>query len=756
MKLRVIAQVLFLFLLSGCAVQVAPTLTEIERYPFYKPPIKTVVDLRAMIQTQQSSIMEGMKKAGTPEVFGALMQQFPHARISIVEYQPGQTFRWILYRSNEDGEVKAVMNSTWDGNTPLKSYEFFIDSNDKRYIFTVPHSSGNLALKEVVRIVVKTVPGPERIVEKIVEVPGPQRIVEVPGPERIVEKIVEVPVPAEYSSRIVEKLVEKKDISLEYNVKSKVEDNFICLDFSILENYYCEGDQCLSEEVVNEVKELVENDDNMLVYPLFDRDTFRIPKTRELNKTTQEFRKFCNSPIPYTESQGDYWTTLKKCDDSIEGYACTNDKVFLEYIGREEDNKDIYFNFLLFNKNNHFIDAININLSINIYGGKITVNDIKYNKMANVSTVRENKSLKYTIIVLDDGRKMIYAVMNKKDNNKIEFISWDGKSEKIKTIFESNLDHVFLNKDNFTDFSFQLKNSIYDKYIVENNIFADILCNEIPSKSIEVVYPDRKKSNIRPIPIEYLPLTTGDKKIVGDCYIVSHRPTIGYPPGGKIDRIDIFMDNESKHADEVVINVAKKFEEYLADTGTIDQLTIWEEKCPPLAGGDLDCSSSAKQLKMSPQQPYEVYWHKKIPDREKASFPNSLLIFIGHYGEGAFHFNKERTFNFNGSLGRMTSPNYLLNVCGKPASASFDKNISAEFNNLIYAYKEISSQEAATSTFCAVDRYMAIPRGQENCISMSRWMREVRTCMKERLQSEVPSDLAFHLVGNMEEKVCRN
>ncbi|MCI5156892.1 MAG: hypothetical protein D3906_00330 [Candidatus Electrothrix sp. AUS1_2] len=350
---------------------------------------------------------------------------------------------------------------------------------------------------------------------------------------------------------------------------------------------------------------------------------------------------------------------------------------------------------------------------------------------------------------------MIYAVMNKKDNNKIEFISWDGKSEKIKTIFESNLDHVFLNKDNFTDFSFQLQNSIYDKYIVENNLFADILCNEIPSKSIEVVYPDRKKSNIRPIPIEYLPLTTGDKKIVGDCYIVSHRPTIGHPPGGKINRIDIFMDNESKHADEVVINVAKKFEEYFTDKGTIDQLTIWEEKCPPLAGGDLDCSSSAKQLKISPQQHYEVYWHKKIPDKE-APFPNSLLIFIGHYGEGAFHFNKKRIFNFNGSLGRMTSPNYLLNVCGKPASSSFDKNISAEFSNLIYAYKEISSEEAATSTFCAVDRYMAIPRGQENCISMSRWMREVRTCMKERLQSDVPSDLAFHLVGNMEEKVCRN
>jgi hypothetical protein len=46
--------------------------------------------------------------------------------------------------------------------------------------------------KETIRVVEKEVPGPERIVE--VEVPGPERIVHVPGKERVVEKIIEVPV----------------------------------------------------------------------------------------------------------------------------------------------------------------------------------------------------------------------------------------------------------------------------------------------------------------------------------------------------------------------------------------------------------------------------------------------------------------------------------------------------------------------------------------------------------------------------------
>ncbi|WLE98476.1 MAG: alpha/beta hydrolase [Candidatus Electrothrix communis] len=211
MKLTSLTQTLFLFLLSVCTVQAAPALTEIERHPFYKPPVITVNELRVMMQTQQSSIMEGMKKAGHSEVFGALMQQFPHAKISTVEYQPGETFRWILYRSNGAGEVKAAMAIVWDGNTPLKSYEFFIDTGGKRYTFAVPLLTGNLALKDifVIKTVTKviekivTVPSPERIVEKIVEIQGPERIIEkivqVPGPERIVhvpgpERIVEVPV----------------------------------------------------------------------------------------------------------------------------------------------------------------------------------------------------------------------------------------------------------------------------------------------------------------------------------------------------------------------------------------------------------------------------------------------------------------------------------------------------------------------------------------------------------------------------------
>jgi len=214
-KLKFLAHVTFLLLLSVCTAQAATTLKVIGRHPFYKPPLKSVDDLRNMMQTQQTAIMEGLQKAGTPELYTPLMQQFSQAQIQNVEYQPGETFRWMLFKPNGVGPVKAAKDIIWGGKAALSGYEFSIDAGEKRYIFSVPLFCGNLSLKEVVQIIVKTVPGPERIVEvpgpeRIVNVPGPERIVNVPGPERIVnvpgpERIVNVPGP----ERIVEKVVEK-------------------------------------------------------------------------------------------------------------------------------------------------------------------------------------------------------------------------------------------------------------------------------------------------------------------------------------------------------------------------------------------------------------------------------------------------------------------------------------------------------------------------------------------------------------------
>ena len=195
MKLKFLVQVTFLLLLSVCTAQATTTLTVIGRHPVYKPPLKSVDDLRGMMQTQQAAIRQGLQAAGANELYAPLMQQFSQADIQHVEYQAGETFHWMLFRTNGVGRVKAAQDLRWGGKATLSAYEFFIDSGDKRYLFAVPLFCGNLALKKVF----PAPPAPKEIVEKIVQVPSPERIVQVPGPERIVQ----VPGP----ERIVERFV---------------------------------------------------------------------------------------------------------------------------------------------------------------------------------------------------------------------------------------------------------------------------------------------------------------------------------------------------------------------------------------------------------------------------------------------------------------------------------------------------------------------------------------------------------------------
>ncbi len=222
MKFKFLAQAIFLLLLSVCTAQAATTLTVIGNHPFYKPPLKSVDELRGMMQSQQTAIMEGLQKAGTPELYTPLMQQFSQAQIQQVEYQPGETFHWMLFRPNGVGPVKAAQDLTWGGKAALSGYEFFIDAGDKRYIFAVPLFCGNLALKEVVHVVVKEkiikveVPGETKIEYRDRIVPGETKIEYrdriVPGETKIEYrdriKEVKVPGPIQYKDRIVEKLVE--------------------------------------------------------------------------------------------------------------------------------------------------------------------------------------------------------------------------------------------------------------------------------------------------------------------------------------------------------------------------------------------------------------------------------------------------------------------------------------------------------------------------------------------------------------------
>jgi hypothetical protein len=150
MKLKVLLQAAFLLALSVSAVQ-AVTVTDIRRNPFYAPPLTSVSDLKEMMQISQADIQDGLYQAGYPELYQPLMEQFPQATVSRVDYLPGQTFVWMLSKDNGGyGSVRAVNDMTWGGRKRIAAYEFSIHNNGTQYVFAVPLACGNLALKEVI------------------------------------------------------------------------------------------------------------------------------------------------------------------------------------------------------------------------------------------------------------------------------------------------------------------------------------------------------------------------------------------------------------------------------------------------------------------------------------------------------------------------------------------------------------------------------------------------------------------------------
>lgn len=147
MKLKVLLHAALLIVLSVCAAQ-AITVTDVRRNPFYAPPLRSVSDLRTMMQVSQEDIREGLYQAGYPELYQPLMAQFSQVPVSRVEYLPGQNFVWML--SKEYNSIRVVNDMVWGGRRALAAYEFSIYSNGVRYVFAVPLACGNLALKEIV------------------------------------------------------------------------------------------------------------------------------------------------------------------------------------------------------------------------------------------------------------------------------------------------------------------------------------------------------------------------------------------------------------------------------------------------------------------------------------------------------------------------------------------------------------------------------------------------------------------------------
>ena len=150
MKRSVFALAFFgMSMVTVCAVHAASTMTVIGRNPFYKPSLTSIEDLKVMMRDRKSDLQTGLALAGYPELFDALMAQFPEAAIEPVEISRGETLEWMLYKREGKGKVRLAKDVTWGGERPLPAFAFFVDKDGRRYAFVVPLDCGNLSLKGV-------------------------------------------------------------------------------------------------------------------------------------------------------------------------------------------------------------------------------------------------------------------------------------------------------------------------------------------------------------------------------------------------------------------------------------------------------------------------------------------------------------------------------------------------------------------------------------------------------------------------------
>ena len=144
-KFLTVAAILLLSLWAG-SINAATTLEELGRHPFYKPPLTSAEDLLSMISSRQAEIEEGLIKAGRPDLFESLMEQYQTADVRTVDFVPGQGFEWMFFKTRGKGNVKIARDVVLGNEKTIPGYQFEIESMGQRYILGFPVACGNLAL----------------------------------------------------------------------------------------------------------------------------------------------------------------------------------------------------------------------------------------------------------------------------------------------------------------------------------------------------------------------------------------------------------------------------------------------------------------------------------------------------------------------------------------------------------------------------------------------------------------------------------
>jgi len=120
--------------------------------PFSQSELKSVDDLRQMVESSRADLKNGFERVGAADLFEGFVTQVNQGDIETIEVEPGQKMQWMIFRSAR--AVKVITDLVWAGEEPFTAYRLHVDQSGTRHPFIIPVTCGNVAL-----VPATTVPG---------------------------------------------------------------------------------------------------------------------------------------------------------------------------------------------------------------------------------------------------------------------------------------------------------------------------------------------------------------------------------------------------------------------------------------------------------------------------------------------------------------------------------------------------------------------------------------------------------------------
>ena len=520
-------------------------------------------------------------------------------------------------------------------------------------------------------------------------------------------------------------LGKEKIIDLKYDVTNTSKSTqYFCLEVDIVKSTNCdlEGDQsCIDNKAAERLHQALMEDEHLLtLHPIFSESELTVLSESDAEVICKD-RRAADGSITIVPCDDE---SKIGCSDKPVGFRLMND-------GNQQGNpKPLKVDFLVLNllarDKVTLVDHFSINLersTVPIKKPRTDSNPPIFNTLAGID---------FILIRILNGKAYRLAFVSQVDGG--PFIqTWDFNDVE-------NLTSTLRNK---LDFRIMPDRGRAISRLLTPTLLEYIQATDTCGKGLEFVYVGEKFSSINPVTIEYI---TRDSAFLGDCISVSHQPHLSKTSHlKKINRLNIYMYGGDE--DTILAGVRPIFDKLVKARFGRSYISQFDS----VLGIKKSSIFPKKRREDGVLHTVNVYSSLPKPDMRVNSNDRyddvALSIINIHQSEGLYRFGEQGQFNFNQSqMDRFHSKDFLLNACTNVAVKSIDEIINFDdIDNLMYANKGLDPAEAAVSSFCAVEQFLAL----DQCIPLNSWFQKVKQCMA-RMDSESDIELSnlapnFHL-----------